>query len=538
MSVEQKLLFAFPERADLPEEYASAIPREYPYYLADGELIEWDGPMEDVYSSMEVRENGESSPLFLGRCPVLDDKAAMRAATAASRAYADGQGQWPRMPMNERIAHLEAFATRMAEVRDEVVRLMTLEICKPRQQVEAEYDRTVEYIGDTVDALREAGGREFSAEQGIFAHVRRAPLGPVLCMGPYNFPYNETFATLIPALVMGNTAVVKLPRIGRLLFTPVIKALRDCFPKGVVNVITGDTHLVHPILESGLMNVFAFIGSSRAANALRGLHPQPHRLRCIFGLDAKNQAVVLPCADMDLAAREILTGSLGFGGQRCTAVKIVFVHRSRADELLDRLKDGIEGLRVGMPFEEGVDITPMPEPGKVDYLKGLVDDALANGARVVNPEGGAFARSLFHPALLYPVTQDMRVYREEQFGPVVPVVPYDDETEPVQYQIHSNFGQQASIFGQDPEAVGRLIDALAPQVCRLNINSKCQRGPDTLPFSGRKDSAEGTLSVRDALRAFSMRSVVAAKDTAANRDILERMIRDGGSCLLNTDHLR
>jgi glyceraldehyde-3-phosphate dehydrogenase (NADP+) len=99
----------------------------------------------------------------------------------------------------------------------------------------------------------------------------------------------------------------------------------------------------------------------------------------------------------------------------------------------------------------------------------------------------------------------MRAYQEEQFGPVIPVLAFDDIEEPVRYIVESNYGQQVSIFGSDPDVIASLIDPLVNQVCRVNLNSQCQRGPDTFPFTGRKDSAEGTLSVRRAARVRSAR---------------------------------
>ena len=111
----------------------------------------------------------------------------------------------------------------------------------------------------------------------------------------------------------------------------------------------------------------------------------------------------------------------------------------------------------------------------------------------------------------------MKLYREEQFGPVVPVMPFEDLETALDYVITSEHGQQVSIFSADPDRIGSLVDPLVNQVCRVNINCQCQRGPDVFPFTGRKDSAEGTLSVTDALRSFSIRSMVAAKQTDDER---------------------
>ncbi len=138
-------------------------------------------------------------------------------------------------------------------------------------------------------------------------------------------------------------------------------------------------------------------------------------------------------------------------------------------------------------------------------MAGLVADAAAQGARVANRFGGASRGTFYFPSVVYPVTPAMELYHVEQFGPVIPVAVFDDPARGFRYIVESSYGQQASIFGQDPRRIGPLIDVLANQVCRVNLNAQCQRGPDVYPFAGRKDSGEGTLSVSDALRCFSIR---------------------------------
>jgi glyceraldehyde-3-phosphate dehydrogenase (NADP+) len=192
---------------------------------------------------------------------------------------------------------------------------------------------------------------------------------------------------------------------------------------------------------------------------------------------------------------------------------------------------------MGMPWEEGVMITPLLEVGKTQYFSDLLADARRHGATVVNAQGGQINETFFYPAVVYPVTPAMQLYSEEQFGPVIPVVPYDDVAEPIQYIVESDHGQQVSIFGQDADAMAALIDPLVNQVCRVNINSQCQRGPDTFPFTGRKDSAEGTLSVHDALRSFSIRTLVAAKETPLNKSLIMQVVRERKSNFLSTDFI-
>lgn len=442
--------------------------------------------------------------------------------------------------VTNRITHIENFLVRMREQRAEVVRLLMWEIGKPLKDSEKEFDRTCDYIEDTIKALKDLdrNSAKLQEEQGFMAQIRRVPLGVALCMGPYNYPLNETFTTLIPALIMGNTVVFKPAKYGVLLIRPLLNAFRDCFPAGVINIIYGKgRETVGALMETGKIDVFAFIGTNKGANDLKRLHPKPHRLKSILGLDAKNPAIVLPDADLANAVAECLSGSLSFNGQRCTALKILFVHENILEEFVTRFKQELKNLKPGMPWETGVNLTPLPEPGKVAYLTALIKDAQQQGAEILNEYGGEYLETFFYPALISPVNPNMRIYYEEQFGPIVPIVPFSDDQTPIDYIVNSNFGQQVSIFGQDSQRVAKLMDAFVNQVGRINLNAQCQRGPDTFPFNGRKDSAEGTLSVSDALRVFSIRTVVATKSTEGNKQIISNIIRNRESAFLSTDYI-
>jgi len=317
-----------------------------------------------------------------------------------------------------------------------------------------------------------------------------------------------------------------------------LEAFRDSFPAGVVNTVYGEgQRVIGPLMQSGRIDVLAFIGSSRVADLLRQQHPKPHRLRCVLGLEAKNVAIVLKDADLDQAVEECVLGALSYNGQRCTALKMLFVHEAIVEAFVTKFSAAVDGLKIGMPWEPGVRITPLPEPGKTRYLLELIEDARARGARLVNGKGGREHHTLLWPAVLYPVGPGMRLYSEEQFGPVVPIASFKALEEPMDCVIQSNYGQQVSLFGRDPDLIAKLVDPLVNQVCRVNINSQCQRGPDTFPFTGRKDSAEGTLSVSDALRVFSIRTLVAAKGTEANRRIIRAIVTGRKSRFLSTDFI-
>ena len=528
----------FPTADAIPPEHARGAPLHQNVSLVGGVLKPWHGDNAPVVSPIRLRDDkGELVPFVLGSVPQGGLAEAEDALAAAVAAYDSGRGVWPTMTVAERIACMQDFAKQMVARRREVVELLMWEIGKSFADSEKEFDRTVDYIRATIDALRDLDNNSsrFVVAEGTIGQIRRTPLGVVLCMGPYNYPLNETFATLIPALIMGNTLLFKPPRFGLLLFAPLLEAFASAFPKGVINTVYGKGQEVVPyLLGSGKVNTLTLIGSSNVADHLKKLHPKTNRLRAILGLDAKNAAIVLADADLDLAVKECLLGALSFNGQRCTALKMLMVDSAVVDEFLRRFVAELAKLKVGIPWEAGVNITPLPEPDKTAYMRQCVDDAVAKGARVVNEGGGAYCDTFFYPAVVYPVREGMKLYREEQFGPVVPVMPFDDLKTALDYVITSEHGQQVSIFSSSPERIGTLVDPLVNQVCRVNINCQCQRGPDIFPFTGRKDSAEGTLSVTDALRSFSIRSMIAAKQTDASKKLLDEIVQKHESKFIHT----
>jgi glyceraldehyde-3-phosphate dehydrogenase (NADP+) len=532
-------IIKFPTATELPKEFSTDLILEQKHYLVNGTLKEWKGLTENVFSPVCINNDGQIKRFRLGSYPLLGQKESFEAHEAALHAYNQGRGEWPTMSVKNRISCMLKFVKLMKEQRAKVVAYLVMEIGKNLKDSEKEFDRTVEYIIDTIDALKnlDRNAGRLQKEQGIYAQIRRGPLGVVACMGPYNYPLNETFALLIPALIMGNCVIFKPAKHGVLLIEPLLNAFKDSFPAGVINVIYGhgkDT--IGKLMETGKIDVFGFIGGSKTANILKKSHPRPNRLRSVLGLEAKNPAIVLPNADIDLAVEECIMGSLSFNGQRCTALKILFVHQTIINEFLEKFTSKMEKLSKGMPYEN-VAITPLPEFEKPEYLGELIKDAISKGAKVLNVNGGEIVESFVNPALLYPVNATMRVYHEEQFGPVVPVVAFNEIEEPISYMVESNYGQQISLFGKDSNQMSELIDQLVNQVGRVNINSQCQRGPDVYPFNGRKDSAEGTLSVGDALRVFSIRTMVAFKEGEINQKLTTDILENRKSNFLSTDYI-
>ena len=178
-----------------------------------------------VYST--ISSTSEYKPTLLGEIPSLGKEQAIQALDSACNAFDKGKGVWPTMKVIDRIRAMENFVEEMKQKRDAVVKLLMWEIGKNLADSQKEFDRTVDYIYDTIEAYKkiDRDSAKFEKNSGINAHIRRGPLGVVLCLGPYNYPLNETFCLLIPALIMGNTVIFKPAKHGVLLISPLMNAL-------------------------------------------------------------------------------------------------------------------------------------------------------------------------------------------------------------------------------------------------------------------------------------------------------------------------
>ena len=506
-------------------------------YLIGGRLVKWNGEKSEVYS---VIKNEKNSPTLLGSIPSLDENAAISAIENADLAYNRGRGKWPTMKVQKRIECVQKFVNEMEKYRDQISNLIMWEICKSRKDAYAEFDRTIVYIKDTIEACKDFDrkGAKFQKENDIFAHIRRGPIGIVFCLGPYNYPLNETFCLLMPALIMGNATILKPAKFGVLFFNYLMKAFKDCFPPGVVNIVFGRGRKIGPpIMKTGKVDILALIGHSSSAVALQDYHTDKNRLRLVLGLEAKNPAIILEDANIDLAVNECLKGSLSYNGQRCTALKVIYIHKKVKDKFLELFIKKVDSLKILNPDHDEAFITPLPDPNQPLYLKELILDACQKGSKIINNKGGEIGDNFVFPTILHPVTDEMRIFHEEQFGPIIPIIEFNDVNEPLIDMSNSNYGQQVSVFGENSNELGPLIDALVNLVCRVNLNSACQRGPDIFPFTGRKNSAVSTLSIYDALRTFSIRTFVASKDSALNNSLISDMTKTNKSAFISTEYL-
>jgi len=480
-----------------------------------GKKVPFVGNSIDVTSPIYDEATGART--VIGRLPQFSTEDALEAINAAAAAWDRGQGTWPQMSLAERITAIENVVSELRKIREEIVNVLMWEICKNTSDAAKEFDRTMDFIAAVIKELRadptiKMGFNSWTEVSGVTAQVRRGPIGVMLGLAPFNYPLNEMYAILIPALLMGNIAVLKIPATGGLVHILTADAFAAALPPGVVNFVSGSGRAtMPPIMETGLVDLIGFIGGTGAMDKLIKQHPEPHRMKVFAQLAGKNMGIVLPDADVEVASKQCMAGSTSYNGQRCTAVKLMMVHESVADQFVSKLVEKVGALKAGLPWEDKVSITPLPEPNKPEFLEGLIQDALSKGATIANSAhgGGELRGALFTPTVLDGVTPEMRIFHEEQFGPVIPVARYRDVAEVHKALKESWNGQQAALFTADPKAAAPLVDALSSTVGRINFNLQCGRSPDVLPFSGRRSSSMGTMSVTEALRTFSIETVIA-----------------------------
>jgi glyceraldehyde-3-phosphate dehydrogenase (NADP+) len=508
------------------------IPREFRFEetniteILAGGRIAWKGETVSSLSPIPLRRHdGQAAYANLGSSPACDTPHTGLALEAAIEAWNSGDGIWPMMSLESRAMVLNALLEAIRPLRERIASHIMWGVGKGWQESLLEFDRTLEYASDTIRCgldLQQSMRKPLSL-QDVTGHSELQPIGVALCVGPYNYPFYETMTNVIPALLTGNVVIAKAPPHGELLYAPLLPLFDKMLPQGALNLLFGDGGEILPVLmQSGFIDVFAFIGTSRVADSLISLHPHPHRLHCILGLEAKNMAIVLPDAALDLTVAECVKGALAFNGQRCAAIKLIAVHEDVETRFLEHMLEAVSDLLPGMPWENSR-ITPVINAKHAEDLERMLEDAVHFGARLVNEHRPEPLMTLYPPALLADVTSDMRITQEEQFGPVIPVMRIEAVDEALMMLRSSRFGQQLSLFSSSPDQLRHILQYAIRYVGRVNINGKCQRGPDHFPFTGRRDSALATVSIEDALFRFSVASVTATPELHDNVELWQQV---------------
>ena len=319
-----------------------------------------------------------------------------------------------------------------------------------------------------------------------------------MAISPFNYPINLSASKIAPALMAGNTVVLKPATQGSISALYLARIFQEAgLPNGVLNTITGkgseigDYVVTHPEI-----NFINFTGSTDVGKRISSITTM---MPVLMELGGKDAAIVLEDADLEVAAKNIVSGAFSYSGQRCTAVKRILVVEEVADKLVDLLKIKIQKLKVGNPLEDDVDIVPLIDSKAADFVEDLIRDAREKGAHLVL--GGKRDGNYIYPTLFDNVTTDMRLAWEEPFGPVLPIIRVKDKDEAIKIANESEYGLQSSVFTKDINKAFYVSNRL--EVGTVQVNNKTERGPDHFPFLGVKASGLGTQGIRYSIEAMS-----------------------------------
>ncbi|MFB5661151.1 NADP-dependent glyceraldehyde-3-phosphate dehydrogenase [Alteribacillus sp. HJP-4] len=464
--------------------------------LLNGEWRENENGERITLTSPSTREE-------IGSVPALSESEVGTAVNAAKEA----QRKWAKTPLHERKQLLYRWADNLEEHKEVIGTMIMKEVAKKKSSAVDEVVRTADFIRHTAEEGVRLNGELLTGDSynggpaSKTAQVSHVPLGVVLAIAPFNYPLNLSASKIAPALMTGNGVVFKPATQGSLSGIMMMEALDQAgLPKGLVNITTGrgseigDTLVTHKGIDQ-----ISFTGGSETGLSLS---KKAGMIPLVLELGGKDPAIVLEDADLDKAAKEITGGAFSYSGQRCTAIKRVLVKEEAADELVDKLKEKVEELSVGLP-EDDADVTPLINDKGADYVQGLIDDAIDKKAKVVT--GDERKENLISPTLLDHVSTDARIAWEEPFGPVLPIIRVTSEEEAIKIANDSEYGLQASVFTQDIDAAHRIADQL--EVGSVQLNGKTSRGPDHFPFLGVKNSGLGVQGVRYSLLSMTRQKV-------------------------------
>jgi glyceraldehyde-3-phosphate dehydrogenase (NADP+) len=447
-----------------------------------------------------------SSGKLVGRTQQVTREEIDDAFQLAERAGKD----WAKRTVFERAEILRKAAALLIQHKEELADLLVSEIAKPKKQAEDEVVRTaelIEYVAE--DGKRLQGEMVFGdsmagSGRNKLSLVERVPLGTVLAISPFNYPINLAASKIAPALIAGNSVIFKPATQGAIsgLHLAEIFVMAGV-PEGVLSAITGRGSEVGDYLVSHPKTAaVAFTGGTKTGVKLAQLAKMvPLQLE----LGGKDAAIVLPDADVDETAKNIVAGAFSYSGQRCTAVKrVILVESPNSERIVSKVVELVGKLKVGLP-EDNSDITNLIDSGAADYVWELIEEAKAKGASLL--VGGKRDGSLIHPTVFDKVPLDSRLAWEEPFGPVLPIIRVKDEAEAVKIANQSEYGLQSSVFTKDIDAAFRIARQL--EVGTVQINGKPARGPDHFPFVGAKSSGIGAQGIRNSIEGLTrMKSIV------------------------------
>ncbi len=492
----------------MPADFFSEISNQQTppqYYYLDG--TSWKPGASSKTSDVISPIDGT----LVGTLPILTHSEIDNVMISASAA----QSVWEATPLNKRVGIVHLAADWIRYYQDYLIALLVREVGKSADEAKGEIVRTADLIDYFADEVQSMQGNSLDSdnfpgfEKGRIAMIERVAHGIVLAIAPFNYPVNLSASKIAPALLMGNSVVVKPPTQGGISATHLVRIFQKAgVPPGVIGTVTGTGEVIGDyVVSHPQVSMVAFTGNSDTGVAIAGKVAMKPLL---FECGGNNPVVVMPDADMGVAAREIIKGAFAYSGQRCTGIKYVLTTPTIREQLVALvLKTIPEMVHPGDPRSPETKLVgPVISEAAAIHIEEAIQTSVKNGATCVL--GGKRDKAMIEPTVLIGVIPTMPIIAKETFGPVVSFVDVQSFDEAVNIINRSAYGLQASVFTRD-EGSG-LVFAKKLNVGSVQINGSPQRGPDHFPFLGVKRSGVGVQGVRYSLEAMSrIKSVVLNK---------------------------
>jgi len=424
------------------------------------------------------------------------------ARAVVDRSYDAFKGEWRKIPISKRAEYFRALAKVLRAGKADYAKQMTLEMGKPISQAVSEVEKcalSAEVFADNAEGWLADKKVQTDAKT---SYVTFEPLGVILSIMPWNFPFSQVFRFSIPSIIAGNTTVLKHSQVCTGSALTVQKIFEEAgFPKGVFNTLVIDHETVASLIEHhDKISGVSLTGSVEVGQRIASLAGASMK-KCVLELGGSDAFVVLGDADISLAAKGAADSRLLNSGQSCINGKRFIVVREVAEEFTERFVGEFEKRRVGDPLRQDTDVGPLATANQVHTLEEQVGDALSKQGRI---ETGArrlegSVGSYYLPTIISNAKKEMRVMSEEVFGPVAPVLVVEDEREAIAAANNSQFGLGASLYSTDIQRALSLSSSI--EAGMVTINAPVRSDPK-MPFGGVKKSGIGRESSKYGLREF------------------------------------
>ena len=410
----------------------------------------------------------------------------------------EGAAAMRRLSGYARSTLLQKAAQALQSRQEEFARTMMAEAGKPLTDARREVGRAVQTFSIAGEEAKRIGGEVVPLDwspgmESYWGVTRRFPIGPILGITPFNFPLNLVVHKVAPALAAGNSILIKpapqTPLTSLLLAELLLEA---GVPAGGLNVLPCDNRVAEQLVVDSRFKLLSFTGSAPVGWMLKA---KCGKKKVVLELGGNAAVIVEPDADLDYVAQRCVTGGFSYAGQTCISVQRIFVHESVAAAFTENLVARVELLETGDPGNERTVVGPLIDPGAAQRIEGWIEDAVAQGARVLS--GGTRVGSVVRPTVLSQVTPGMKVSCQEVFGPLVTITPYHEFDDVLKAVNESDFGLQAGVFTSN---IGRIFQAFEQlEVGAVLANEIPTFRADHMPYGGVKDSGIGREGLRYAI---------------------------------------